>query len=88
MRRTAAALMGTAALAACTAPRPDGPPPPAPVPEQVLALAAPYQNLAEIEFREEDGCWWYWHDGPVERTLLPLRTPAGNPICRAADPAA
>jgi hypothetical protein len=54
------------------------------VPPEVLALAAPYQNLGAIEFRPEDGCYWYWHDGPVEMTLLPLRTPAGNPICRAS----
>ena len=54
------------------------------VPEEVLAMAAPYQNLGAIEFRPEDGCYWYWHDGPVEMTLLPLRTPAGNPICRAS----
>jgi hypothetical protein len=55
-----------------------------PVPEEVLALAAPYQNLGAVEFRPEDGCYWYWHDGPVETTLLPVRTPAGNPICRAS----
>ncbi|WP_299822537.1 hypothetical protein [uncultured Jannaschia sp.] len=54
------------------------------VPVEVLALAAAYQNLGAIEFRPEDGCYWYWHDGPVETTLLPLRTPAGNPICRAS----
>lgn len=55
-----------------------------PIPEAVLAMAAPYQNLGAIEFRPEDGCYWYWHDGPVETTLLPLRTPQGNPICRAS----
>ena len=87
MKRTTI-LLSTALLGACAAPAPDGPPPPAPVPDEVLALAAPYQNLAEIEFREADGCWWYWHDGPVERTLLPLRSrTTGGHLCRAAAPA-
>lgn len=50
------------------------------VPEQVAALAAPNQPLATAR-RLEDGCYWYLHDGPVEQTLLPLRTVNGNPIC-------
>ncbi|MGR3436197.1 MAG: hypothetical protein ACU0CO_15110 [Shimia sp.] len=47
-------------------------------------MAAPYQNLDEVVFRREDSCYWYWHDGPVERTLLPLRTPSGALICQRA----
>jgi hypothetical protein len=52
------------------------------VPAEVLALAAPYQDLGAIEYRPDDGCYWYWHDGPVERTMLPLRSAAGGHICR------
>ena len=47
----------------------------------VLALAAPGQNAMTARVLPEDNCYWYEHRGPVETTLLPLRTPAGNPIC-------
>ena len=49
--------------------------------ERIAALAAPYQDLSIVERRPEDGCYWYRHVGPVETTMLPLRTPEGNPIC-------
>ena len=52
-----------------------------PLPEQVAALAAPNQDLATARLRPEDNCYWYMHSGPVEDTLLPLRTTRGNPIC-------
>ncbi len=52
-----------------------------PPPEAVQALAAPGQNLATVRLREEDGCYWYLYDGPVESTLLPLRSAEGRPIC-------
>ncbi|MFV2054749.1 hypothetical protein [Aliiroseovarius sp. YM-037] len=52
-----------------------------PVPEQVAALAAPNQDIATARLRPEDNCYWYMHSGPVEDTLLPLRTAGGNPIC-------
>lgn len=55
----------------------------APLPEQVVALAAPWQDLASARLRPEDGCYWYEHAGPVETTLLPLRTAEGRPICQA-----
>ena len=51
------------------------------VPESVVALAAPYQDLTTARLRPEDGCYWYSHRGPVETTELPLRTPEGSPIC-------
>jgi uncharacterized protein YcfL len=51
------------------------------VPDAVVDLAAPGQNLASARLLPEDGCYWYEHSGPVETTLLPLRTTAGNPIC-------
>lgn len=55
----------------------------APLPEEVAALAGPNQDLTSARLLPEDGCYWYAHKGKVETTLLPLRTPAGNPICVA-----
>ncbi|MEM6728387.1 MAG: hypothetical protein AAF618_07800 [Pseudomonadota bacterium] len=51
------------------------------VPEAVVALADPSQNVATARVLPADGCYWYEHAGPVETTLLPLRTIKGNPIC-------
>jgi hypothetical protein len=53
------------------------------VPEAVTALAAPGQDLTTARLVEEDGCYWYQHSGPVENTLVPLRSAGGNPICIA-----
>lgn len=56
------------------------------LPEGVAAIAAPYQNLDTVQLLA-DGCYWYSRTGPVETTLLPLRTDTGNPICaRAPEP--
>lgn len=55
-----------------------------PLPEQVIALAAPWQNVASARLVPTDNCYWYEHVGPVETTLLPLRTREGRPICQAA----
>jgi hypothetical protein len=58
------------------------------VPEPVLAAAAPWQDLSAVTLREDDGCYWYRHVGPVETTFLPLLTREGRPICtRPPDPA-
>lgn len=51
------------------------------LPEGVALIAAPYQNLQEVMLKPEDGCYWYRHVGPVETTMLPLRTASGRPIC-------
>lgn len=51
------------------------------LPEGVALIAAPYQNLEEVILKPEDGCYWYRHVGPVETTMLPLRTVEGRPIC-------
>lgn len=48
---------------------------------QLSAMAAPYQDLQSVELRPEDRCYWYRHVGPVETTMLPLRTADGKPIC-------
>lgn len=50
------------------------------VPDAVAALAAPDQDLTTARLLEDD-CYWYRHSGPVEDTLVPLRTTGGNPIC-------
>ena len=55
------------------------------VPEAVVALAAPDQNVATARLLPDDNCYWYEHNGPVETTLLPLTTPNGNPICLARE---
>lgn len=48
---------------------------------QLRTMAAPYQDLQSVRLRPEDGCYWYRHVGPVETTMLPLRTVDGRPIC-------
>ena len=53
------------------------------VPDELVALAAPNQNLQAVKLLEEDGCYWYQHDGPVETTLLPLLSKRGRRICGA-----
>ena len=55
-----------------------------PVPEEVRALAASYQDVNTARILPEDGCYWYEHSGPVETTLLPLLTAEGRPICTSA----
>ncbi|MEM7753883.1 MAG: hypothetical protein AAF230_10740 [Pseudomonadota bacterium] len=51
------------------------------VPEEVVAMAAPNQNLNTARLKDEDNCFWYEHAGPVETTLLPLRSKRGQHIC-------
>lgn len=53
------------------------------IPDQVTAIAAPFQNVATARKLAQDGCYWYVHEGPVETTFLPLRTGDGRPICSA-----
>ncbi len=72
-------LAAALGLSACAAPTPGT----GPLPEEVAAMAGPNQDLASARLLPEDNCYWYAHKGQVETTLLPLRTPAGNPICMA-----
>ena len=51
------------------------------VPEEVVALAAPNQNLQAVKLLDEDNCYWYQHIGPVETTMLPLLSNRGRRIC-------
>lgn len=72
------------ALGACVAPMPPEPETDTGfitnLPAQVISLADPDQNLQAVRIMD-DGCYWYEHVGPVETTMLPLRTPSGSPIC-------
>ena len=79
--RSAILLTAILALGACTENFSQGSSSLPPLPEQVVAMAAPNQDLATARLRPEDNCYWYQHEGPVERTELPLRTTGGNPIC-------
>lgn len=51
------------------------------LPEGVLAIVAPNQNLRAVRILPEDGCYWYEWPGPVETTYLPLNTREGRQIC-------
>jgi hypothetical protein len=51
------------------------------LPEGVLSIAAPDQDLTAVKIDPADGCYVYRYAGPVETTLLPLRTRDGRPIC-------
>ena len=56
------------------------------LPEGVLSIVAPYQDLNAVRIDPVDGCFIYRHNGPVETTFLPLRSVNGRPICtRPAD---
>lgn len=78
----AALFAATGLLAGCmTADGQGGKKPP--VPEEVAELAAPYQDLTTARLVPEDGCYWYEHAGPVERTMLPLLSTRSRPICVA-----
>lgn len=97
MKTPSILLLGAAmALGACAnMPMPDmpaaAPAATSNVPQEVRDIAAPFQNVDSARVLEEDNCYWYEHQGPVETTLLPLRSVRGNPICAAppaVDPAA
>jgi len=60
---------------------PDDASPTPSIPEEVIAIAGPNQDLMSAFLRPEDSCYWYMHNGPVERTPLPLRTADNRPIC-------
>lgn len=90
--RAALLFAAVTALGACSVPigEPAGPDsaPSQEVMTRLNALAAPYQDLSFVRLRREDGCYWYRHVGPVETTMLPLRTVDRRTICnRRAAPA-
>lgn len=76
------ALVG---LSACASVAPEDDPSATPfikeLPENVLSIADPYQDLSAVMIDPKDGCYVYQHVGPVETTFLPLRSNSGRPIC-------
>ncbi len=78
MRRMTALLLTAGCVAAPLAETPGELPP------EVLAIVAPGQDLSTARLRPEDNCFWYVHRGPVETTMLPLRSLNGRTICLAA----
>ena len=80
-----AIMVATLALAGCAVPltKNNDPTRIGNVPEAVADLAAPDQDLTTARLRPEDGCYSYEHSGPVETTLVPLRSTGGSPICVA-----
>ena len=83
--RTLFLLASLLALGACAVPFAETTDPDtglsADVMTRLSAMAAPYQDLRSVRLRPEDGCYWYRHVGPVETTMLPLRTVDGRRIC-------
>ncbi|WP_147110134.1 hypothetical protein [Tateyamaria sp. syn59] len=55
-----------------------------PLPDNILAMADPKQDLNAVKVDPVDGCLVYRHVGPVETTFLPLRNKQGRPICTRA----
>lgn len=53
------------------------------IPDEVVQVAGPNQDLTTARLLPEDNCYWYMHRGPVETTLLPLRSFDGRAICVA-----
>ena len=51
------------------------------VPESILEIAGPNQDLTALQVDPVDGCYTFRHIGPVETTMLPLRAKNGRPIC-------
>ena len=82
-KRNALVIAALLILAGCAVPTLDGDAPNymGSVPEVVAAIAAPGQDLTSARLLPDDGCYWYEHRGPVETTLVPLRSEGGNPIC-------
>lgn len=54
------------------------------LPEPLVELAAPGQDLSAVRLDPADGCFWYRYDGYVEVTMLPVLTREGRPICTRA----
>lgn len=56
---------------------------PYPIPDAVIAIAGPDQDLMTARLDPTDQCYWYYHTGRIETTLVPLRAANGNQICNA-----
>lgn len=65
-------------LTACSTPIPDSKPL---LPESVLSVVGPKQDLENTKIDPETGCVFYLHKGQVETTWIPLRSKTGGAIC-------
>ena len=86
LKRTAAIVMTVLVAAGCTARTAEtggDENSPYPIPNEVVAIAGPNQDLTTARLDPADDCYWYYHAGPVETTLVPLRAANGNQICNA-----
>ena len=84
MKKAIVMVLAAGTLAACAPSQTDGEGYFRELPEGLAELAAPNQDLSRVTLLEEDNCFWYEHDGPVETTLLPLRSTRGRHLCQAA----
>lgn len=79
---------GFFALGACevvpTEPVPQLPSPQEQIMTQLVAMAAPNQNVQAARLNPVDNCYWVPYVGPVETTELPLLSRQGGPICAPA----
>ncbi|MBF9032515.1 hypothetical protein HKCCE3408_19120 [Rhodobacterales bacterium HKCCE3408] len=66
------------ALSGCVTTTPEGEF--AEVSDEVRQIAAPGQNLSAVRL-QDDGCYWWLYEGPVETTYIPLETREGRLIC-------
>ena len=84
------AVAATSTMAACAGIGPETVVPPAApevpsveqqIRDQIVARAAPNQDIATARLRPDDNCFWVRYVGPVETTELPLLTKEGRHLC-------
>ncbi|MFW5655030.1 MAG: hypothetical protein ACOCYW_05210 [Roseicyclus sp.] len=80
IRRTSILVPVLLALTGCVATQTPIAQPEETLPEQLLAVVAPGQDMSSVRL-ESDGCYWYRYAGPVEVTYLPLLTRDNRMIC-------
>lgn len=68
----------SAVLTACSAPVSESKPL---LPDSVLSVVGPNQDLENTKIDDETGCVYYLHNGQVETTWIPLRSETGGSIC-------
>jgi hypothetical protein len=83
IKRSAAVFTLIPLVSACavTMTEPEAASPTRSIPEEVIAIAGPNQDIMSAFLRPDDNCFWHMHNGPVERTPLPLRTSDSRHIC-------
>ncbi|MBN8293725.1 hypothetical protein JI664_17270 [Rhodobacter sp. NTK016B] len=54
------------------------------LPEGIMNVVGPNQDLTAVRIMPSDGCYWYRHTNVVETTFVPLRTRDGRMICTSS----